>query len=159
MVRAEDGRDLVQSSGFPKWETAPWVGNSASESDLVRGHRRTRNTPRGPFQVCPRVSWALCHDILGQNGHVCAWVPKNSTPGPLSTHAMILLKARPPGQRLLLEVHLGKVSIFLSWKNLKGEHESSLRTLQLMGLVLEDSCSYGHLEQAYYTTAWKKRNV
>lgn len=48
----------------------------------------------------------------------------------------VLLKAGPPGQRLSLEVHLEKVSSVLNWKNLKGEHEPSLMTLQLSGLVL-----------------------
>lgn len=59
---AEDGRGLVQSSGFAEREAALWVDNSPRERDLVRSCAGTEIHP-GPFMSVPGP-WTMA--ILGK---------------------------------------------------------------------------------------------
>lgn len=83
---------------------------------------------------------------------LCLDFQKVCTKGALWTS---FLNVGPPGQRLLLEMYLERV--FLNWKNLKGEHEPSLMTVQLPGLVKKESCEHSHSQTRELHYRWEEK--
>lgn len=53
MVRAEDGRDLVQSSGFTKWETAHGWATQPAKAIWLEVTGEPEIHPGGPFKSVP----------------------------------------------------------------------------------------------------------